>query len=35
MAEEARCREQTDDEVVQAINRYTGALHKNLRAANM
>jgi len=30
----AQAREQTDDEIVQAINQYTNALHKGLRAAN-
>merc|ERR1712118_296533 len=30
----AQAREQTDDEIVQAINQYTNALHKGLRSAN-
>ena len=30
----AHAREQTDDEIVQAMNQYTNALHKGLQAAN-
>lgn len=34
IGEEARCRERTDDDVVQAINEYTNALHRSLSKAN-
>lgn len=35
LAMTSQAREQTDDEIVQAINQYTNALQKGLRAANL
>jgi len=35
LAMTSQAREQTDDEIVQAVNQYTNALQKGLRAANL